>query len=269
MFDGRIESRFKVPAGVTLLATSAAGGPTSVPMLQGNFFLTSIGATQGLLAMIAAQLNAVLASGWTLTLSTGINGTGKVTLSATGTWSLAWTSTELRDLLGFTGDFTGVSTPQTGTNQARGLWRPDAPFALDMDPRSAPPDSDRRTTSSPRGKVLGYVGNKQFRHSNALWTGVIETQVWEGLATIPKSSLEYFFNETQMGFGSSWFTVASPVQIYTDGGVLVGQLANSGAGVTGWGITGVRGVASMCSLTQPPWTHLYNVKLPELLAEGA
>lgn len=268
MIDGRIEALMNVPTGVIGCTATAGGSPTSVPLPANAYYLSTPGpfATLGLLATLQAQLNAALAPGWTVSMSTGPTGTGQVTItSSTTPWSLAWTSTTLRDELGFTADIVAATTPQTGTSQARGLWIPDRPVVMDQDPRAAPEATDLRTTTSPTGAVFGLGGaNVRYRHQNILWHAVATSRVWEGLATIPNASWQFFFRETQLGLGSSWFTPASPLQIYTHMGSLVGVFANAGAGTGGWSITQVSDIAPKLV----SWTGQVDIALPELVSSG-
>jgi len=233
-FDGRLEARMTVPAGVSVSATNA-GGTATVVLPQGTHFLTD------LLTTLASQLNSTspLSATWSATLSTGTAGTGQVTLNGGGTWSLTWTTAgaTLQSLLGFdvTGNVLNSAAAVTGSKQARGLWRPDCPLWMEGDPKRAPKVSDLRQTMSPTANVLGLVGNFFYRHMKVTWEMVPFAQAWEAVASVPNASWEFFFNETQLGQNSSWFTPSSPFQIYDHNGNKVGADANGGAGLTnGW-----------------------------------
>lgn len=163
-----------------------------------------------------------------------------------------------------------VASAQTGTKQARGLWIPNCPLVLDGEPRRAPKVSDLRTTTSPTGTVLGLVGNTFYRHKNLKWSHVPKSQVWEQAALYANGSWETFFNETQLGLGStSWFTPCSPVQIYDHTGTALGADANSSAGLAnGWQMTGVTSIEPRQSAGTNGWTGMFEIALPEIVSSG-
>lgn len=258
-FNGRIEALMTVPLVTTIAATNG-GGSATVTIPADDYYPTELAAA------LQAALNATtpLTASWTVSLSTT---TGLVSIGCGSTpFSIAWTSTTLRDLLGFTADITAQSTTQTGTKQARGLFLPDCPFMLATDPRSAPIASDLRTTTSPTGALYALFGNFMYQHKNVSWSHVPGVRIWEGLVTTANSSWEYFFNETQLGRGSSWFRPASRIQIYDHSGNLVGQFANAGAGTAGWWITGLSDIAP--KEVVPGSSLYYSLELPELVSDG-
>ncbi len=265
-FAGRIEALFTVPAGVTITVTTDDGA-VIVPVPAGAYYLSTVGTVIGLLETLQTNLNA-LGTGWTVSLSTGASGTGLVTIDTSSTpYSIAWTSADLRDLLGFTVDIVGANAASVGTKHARGHWRPvTCPVMADQDLRAAPSATDLRTTTSPTGVTYGLFGNIRYRHTNVRWSHVASTQIWIGAETTANASWEYFFNETQLGRGLSWFTPSSRLQIYTHNSDLVGQYANSSTGTSGWWITGVTGVAPRRAVDG--WDGLYAIELPELVTDG-
>src|SRR3990167_5593249 len=104
---------------------NVASTPVVVAAASTDYFLRS---TTNLLTTIGTNLTNDGTLGGTYTLSlddTSDSATGKVTISATGvtTFNVTWTSTTLRDYLGFTANLSGAAS-YTGTNQARFLWLP-------------------------------------------------------------------------------------------------------------------------------------------------
>lgn len=266
-FDGRIEALATVPVGVTVSATNA-GGTATVTLPAGTYFLSSM------ISALATQLNgtAPLSATWTVSLSIGSSGTGQVTINGGGTWSLIWTSagSTLQAILGFdgNGDVNNASSAQTGTKQARGLWIPDCPLSLDGDPQRAPKVTDLRTTTSPTGVVLGLIGNVFYRHRVVRWSHVDISRVWEAKTTLANASWEFFFNETQLGQNSSWFSPATPVQIYDLTGTKLGNDANGGTGLsTGWQMTGLTGIEPTKS-DATGWTGRWSIEIPEIVSSG-
>jgi hypothetical protein len=150
------------------------------------------------------------------------------------------------------------------------VWFPGCPISLEGDPTQTPKVSDLRTSMSPTGRVLGLTGNTFYRHRNVTWSHVDRNRVWESAATYENGSWQTFFEETQLGAGSSWFTPSSPVQIYYDSAgsvaLLGGEGGPDGAGVEGWTIVGVSSIEPRPSVAG--WTGLWRIECPLLIAEG-
>jgi hypothetical protein len=256
-FDGRWMAQIVVPSGVQVSATTNAGGPTTVNVTAGTYATLA-----ALLTQLATDLNAqrpVTAGSWTVTLSTGAGATGKVTIAVTnGTYSLTWTSTDLRDLLGFTANIVTVSTA-TGANQARGLWMPDCPLAVDGYHLATPRATDLRLTESPTGFVIGIVGNIKFRHRNIRYTAVRRERVWLAAEITVNESLERFLIDTQWGQGHVWFTPASKVVVIAHDS---NQLGN--ASVAGWYAKRVDALDGLLERISDTWDGLWRVVFPEL-----
>ena len=232
-FDGRIEALMTVPSAVSINATNSGGGPTAVSITAGTYYPSD------LVAHVQTRLNAVRTpANWTVTLSTGASGTGKVTINWTGsgTYSIAWTSTTLRDVLGFTADLSGVTqgVASVSAKQARGLWIPDCPVNLSGDTTRAPVVTDAMPTVSPRGDVTVLVGNSMYRHVGVRYSHVVEAKIWEAAATITNASWETFWKDVYLGLGSiSWFAAGSKLKLVDH----TGRTLNSDASISGWKAT--------------------------------
>lgn len=267
-FAGRWEAALTVPAGVSIDATNSGGGPTAVSITAGSYSGPS-----ALLAHVVARLNAVRTpANWTGSISsTGTSPTGKSTLNWTGagTYSITWTSTELRDLLGYTGNLAGITqgVASVSTKQARGLWLPDATLNLDGDPRSAPKRSDRRTVITPDGKAYTHVGNTLYQLRNLRYTHVPLARVWEANVATANASLEVFWIETQLGLSSTWFSPGSRVQIYDHTDTLVGINGNAGTGLSGWFVATPKELDEL-TLSVPQWTGYYQVVIGDLVSDA-
>jgi len=268
-FDGRIEAQMTVPAGVSFTATNSGGGPTTISISAGSYFPTA------LIAHVQAQLNALRSPAtWTVSLSTGASGTGKVTINwtGTGTYSIAWTGsgTTLRDVLGFTGDLTGVTqgVASVSSKHARMVWLPDCPLGLDGDTPRAPIVTDALVTVSPRGDATTLVGNTMYRHANLRWSHVAEAKIWEAAAAVTNGSWETFWKDAHLGQGSiSWFRPGSKLQIYDHAARQLGINANSGAGVGGWVAT--KGPIEISpKKVDAAWAGMWRVEIPELVSSG-
>jgi len=263
-FNGRVEALVTVPSSTTVSATNSGGGPTSVTLPAASYFPTAAGSVTSVITALQTALNATRTpANWTVSLSTT---TGLVTINCTGTWSLAWTSANLKSYLGFPSDISSASSAQTGTRQCRGLWFPDSPLLLDTYPTRAPRVSDKREQMSPTGSLIALVGNTYRRHRNLLWSAVPADRAWEAEATYDHASWEWFVDETQLGQQLSWFTPASPIQIYDHAGNVVGSEANDGTGVDGWQIVGLDSIEPKRSFGS--WAGRWRVELPEIVSSG-
>lgn len=264
-FAGRLEALITIPTGgAVVAATNGVGGPTNVTIPAGTYYYTSAGGISSIITELQTQLNASRPDGWTVTHSlTGTSSTGLVTINCTSTpWSISWTSTALRDLLGFNSNITAVSAAVNGTLQARGLWFPRCPLALDGDPGMAPKYSDLRTVDTPRGDIIGHVGNIARRHKRLRWSHVPRDRYREASATYDYGSWEAFVDDTQHGQGHSYFTPATKVQIYDHNAQRVG----TDASVTGWYMRGVEALDSRMSVEN--FTGYFSVEIPEISTSG-
>jgi hypothetical protein len=269
-FGGRIESRMTAPAGgFSVSATNSGGGPTTCTGAAGNYYLSAAGGVAGLLDTLEDALNASRppsSGAWTVGLNTS---TGLVTVNCTGTWSLTWSNTTLRDVLGFTANITSATTSRTGSKQARSLWFPNCPLNLEGDPDVAPRVTDRRATVGPTGNVLALVGNSMYRQRGIVWSHVPRERVWETAALYGYASFEAFAQDALYGLGHSWLSASSPIQIYYSSAgtpALVGGTYNSGAGVPGWQVLNVNSTEPKKSVGD--WTGLWRIELGEIVSAG-
>lgn len=272
-YDGRIEARITIPSGgAAVSATNSSGGPTTCTVPAGNYYLTAAGGVTGLCAELQSQLNASRASGWTVSLSTGASGTGKVTIDCTDEpYALTWTSTTLRDLLGFSGNIASTSSASTGAYQARGLWMPGAPPASDTpDHAQAPRETDRRSTRGPTGIVISHTGNLLYRHPGWRYMGVPRRRVWKGSESTTNESWERFLEDVAWGQGLSWFDGSALCQVYDINGALVGVNANSGSGLAGWYLVGqgINKLQPKPLQTSPQWSGVWLIDGFDLVSNG-
>ena len=269
MIGGRLEAFITVPSGVEISATNNGGGPTTVTITAGTYTPTT------LCAHLATRLTAARApsSGtWSVALSTGASGTGLVTIAmSAGTYSIAWTSTVLRDVLGFTANIT-TQTSATGTGHHRGLWLPKAPLDVEGDPDAAPKLTDLRTTTSPTGGTIGLKGTGMRRHRNVRWSHVLRRYAIKAAEVTANESLEQWLDDTQFGDGHAWFRVAAPFLAYWDNAGsdrAVGYVLNAGAGPTaGWSLTGISGVDQVLAKRSEGWTGVWSATFPQIVSAG-
>lgn len=255
-FGGRLEAFLSVPSGTSISATNSVGGPTTVAITAGSYTPTA------LLTHVIAQLNSLRPSGWSGSISTGAAGTGRATINCTNTpWSITWTSTNLRDALGFSVNISGVSVAQLAPKGIKGLWMPDCPLTLEGDPSRAPLVSDLRTSQSPRGFVIGLVGNSFYRHKNLQYSHVPRNRVHEAVAATINNTWETWVLDTQLGSGFVWFLPASAFTIYDHNEVQVGL----DKVVTAWQLSGVVSVEPLRS-GNSDWLGNWEVLIPQIVA---
>ena len=150
-----------------------------------------------------------------MTLSGGESGTGKVTIASTANLAITWTSTDLRDLLGFTGNLS-AATSHTATNHCRGVWLPDCPMSARYGPNDAGhTEADLVQTVSPQGHVQTSVYNTRTFLPEVVWSHVARARARIEGETTTNASFERFIRDTQFG-GLAYFHVGAHVRLYWD-----------------------------------------------------
>lgn len=222
-FIGALWAEITIPEGVTISVTNSGGGPTTVTITAGTY-----AHMPALVNQIQTDLNTQRTpSGWLLTESIYEAGsTGKLTIEPnSGVFSITWTSTLLRDLLGFASNISSQST-STGTKQMGGVWLPDAPLFLASGTiRSAPRRTDKRQSKTPTGRTFSHVGNVRYEHHGLRYSHVANNRIWRVLESTTGESLETFWLDTQVGQGSlsSFFALDARVTIVAHDGNTVGD----------------------------------------------
>ena len=263
MYATRFEALMTVPSGATVAATNSGGTATSVPLTAGSYTPTSFA------AHVQTRLNAVRTpASWTVSIDYT---TGLCTIDCAGeTWALIFTTAAAGTVLGFVGNIASTSDAATGTQNCRGLYMPDCPLAMEGDPPRAPLVTDLRTTESPTGRVFGLAGTSKYRHRNLRLSHVTRARAWEGAASTAYSTWEAWLKDTQLGAGHSWFSVASPFQVYWDSAgsaSLVGSDLNGGSGPSGgWYLTGISSIEPKA--VDDSWRGMWSIEIPQIVSEG-
>lgn len=257
-FLGYIEAQCTVPSGTTLTATTPAGGPTSVAITAGSYFMTE------LCAHVQSQLNAlcpfVPTEQWAITLDT-VTGLVSITGDDGSTFSITWTTAALGTMLGHT-TITAVSGDVVGSTACRGIFIPDRPLNLDDDPRAAPMLTDLRETESPTGFSLAVVGNAKYVHTGLRYAHVSRERYIDTDSGVTPS-WERFVKNTQLGQGHAWFAPRSRVKITDHTSALVG----STGGVTKWWFRGVNRVTA--KKQSDAWTGSWLIEIPAIVSDGS
>lgn len=227
---GRIEARVTIPTGGAAVSyTDSAGGPLTATVPAGNY----TGPT-AVLAELVTQiqgLTGAVGANFTASLSAGESGTGLVTMDTSDEpWSLTWTSTNLRDLLGYTANISSVTTAQVGTKQAKGLWLPDVEkWTPRGDEKSGGSNigvtvTDTRQLLDANGTVqtLGGTSRKEIR--GLKWVGVSQARTLIRYESVSNESFEQFWLDTYCG-SFTWFLRGARWTIYWDADLSITTVA--------------------------------------------
>jgi hypothetical protein len=158
---------------------------------------------------------------------------------------------------------------RTGTQQARGVWIPDCPlFIADSDPRLAPVGSDARSTVSPTGESITFVGNYFREHKSLRWSHCPIAQIREQSATYANASWLTFWNDTQLGKGHSWFLPGSNLLIVDHTGQVVGSDMQAWGPTRGWAVLNPNEVQPK-RVHPGGWPGHWSVEFPQIVAKDA
>lgn len=234
---GRIEAQLLSEAAWTVSGSDSAGafGPETVEASGTAVFPTDL-ATD-----LETALNASSGGNWSVTPSFGESGTGRVTITTSDTpFSVTWNSTTLRDLMGFTGNFSD-SSPVTGDNHAGGVWLPGRPK---ITPFGDQDDGWRQTDTTVTVTRSGDVNRIYYAKRTVLdlrYEGIARARVRIQGEAVTNESLEYFWDQFVNGANTAG-QVGPDVRLIWDADVdgtyttyrFAGQLDRPGALVENW-----------------------------------
>ena len=213
------ESRITVPSATwTMDLTDSGGNDPAVAIAAAEYYHSSAGsAANDLPATIEAALNTAIGptGTYTVTVSAGDGGTGKYTISCTDSFTLNWNDTELRDLLGFTGNLTPSATSFTGSDQAMGLWLPDSPVQTPYHlSSSGMVHSASLVTLSEDGTYYAFHGSKHVKNQYE-YLAITQEKMIEAAETTTNASYEKFWKDCIRG-EQSWSAGGREVRFYKD-----------------------------------------------------
>jgi hypothetical protein len=214
--NGKLEARITVPTGGWSMAlTDALGGPTTCTIAAGTYYHSSDGSLSITLPeQIALAANTVMGETWTCTVAAGESASGKYTLGCSGaTCTVTFTDSELRDLLGFTGDLSG-STSYLSPSQAQGLWLASQGYQKKNGGVGGSWKTDQQSTVTASGHVYSVVGRK-YRHTSIIWPMETRAKCWAENETTTNESFEQFLIDG-IWAGASWGTSTGPLRFYPD-----------------------------------------------------
>lgn len=250
-YGGFLEARLTLSSAATFAWTGSSGSST-ITVAAGSYYPSA------LCSEIQTRLGNI-GETHTVSLDTAEGGTGRVTIAG-ATFSITWTTTALRDALGFTANLSSVTTA-TGAQAARGVWLPGVRnrFSryghISATAEKGELVTDFRATVSPTGYVHGTYSTKHRRHRGIRWEGVPNSRAKQHHETIVNESFESFALDCMTGRFS-----LIPVSPYVR---LTWQPNVTTVGKLLWPST-----FSLETLVRG-WTGRYVVDLPELVEEDA
>jgi hypothetical protein len=133
----------KLEGEIVISSSTTVGtfGAFTITMPVGRYFLNSIGsggATRSFCDELEFQMESSMGAGSsTVTVDDNSDSSlGNVTISRSSAFTITWSSTTIRDLLGFEGD-RGSSATQISTSQAKYLYLPNCGRSGVMSPQSS------------------------------------------------------------------------------------------------------------------------------------
>lgn len=190
----KLEGLIVVGSGWTI-AADEGGGDEDATVAAGNYYLTS---TTSLLSALATALTGTSLTGtFTVTIDDDSDTSlGKVTIASDVAFTAVWTSTDLRDALGFTGNLTPSATSFTGAAQARFLYLPTCGRSNQMaaDGDAGAEMSDLTTAVSPSGKVVSLGYSRRFV-DNLEFQMLKGSSVWITHETTTNASFQKFYRD--------------------------------------------------------------------------
>jgi hypothetical protein len=208
MSRGRIESLIYQASNWTVNAVGTATAVATVTASSTRY-------PSDLATAFGTALSTATTDTVTVTISAGESGTGLCTISSSANIAITWTSTDLRDLLGFTGNLS-AATSHVGTKNVRGLWLPNAEAAFTYGNDDAGhTETDMGVTESPRGDIKGLVYTSRTVLPQALWSHVPKAFARIAAETTVGASFEQWWRWTQGG-ELTYFYPLSQVRLYSD-----------------------------------------------------
>ena len=222
MSKGAIESQaLVVPAGGWACHIVDASATFDATVAAGTYSPTTLAA-----AWLAA-LNAGSAEVYTLldSFSETPGDDGHIKISATGaSLAITWTSTDLRDALGYTGNLS-LAQSYDADYGMKGRWLPDCPYLSPYG--SADPghtEGGPTQTVSPLGVTKTIVRPTRVKMPGIRWSHVSAARARQAAETGAPRSFERFLRETMFGAvsyfrpGGAWrfYWSADNLAVYTD-----------------------------------------------------
>lgn len=222
---GRLESRITVPSGGWSVDIDEGGGAVTITVPAGDYYHSSADSgSRDLLAEFQKQCNdsGSLANTYSFSIAAGEGQSGKVTLSADGSFSVTWSSTDLRDVLGFEsdGDLASASS-HTSSEAARSVWISDSTYQTLNGGDSSWQGwqiSNLRAMVNDAGYFYALGGQKRTE-TQITWPAVSRERTWKANETVTNQSFEKFWEDGILGEANWSSRPGGPVRWYQDADV--------------------------------------------------
>lgn len=222
---GKLEARITVPSGGWDVSIDEGSGAVTVTIPAGEYYLSTAGdGSRSLVAEFENQCNssASLSHTYSFSISASEAGSGKVTLSADGSFSVTWSNTDLRDVLGFESDGDLASgSSHLSTESARNLWIPDSGAFQNLGGAGSGGiwkgwiESQLRAQESGAGHVYALHGERK-RVQSLRWEGVAAARTWIAYESVKNQSMEKFYIDAVLGEAAWSSAPAGPVRWHPD-----------------------------------------------------
>lgn len=220
---GKLEGRITVPTGgwTGTIEETTGGGAQTFTVAAGDYYHSSGDTGTDLETTFEVALETASSNGYsyTVTPAMGESGTGKTLVgraSGSGNIAIVWTSTDLRDVLGFSqGDVSGAGS-YTSADSGRSVWLPDGPGrALNGSSSAGRMVGAYQAQESAAGHYNALMGPR--KRVNAVdWTGVSRSRMWKANEAVVNQSLEQFIIDVIYG-EANWSTrPGGPFRWYPD-----------------------------------------------------
>ena len=211
----KCEGLITIPAGTQLNITEDSGARTAtITITAGTYYWGTAGSVGASLASTIASIataNGTLTGTYAGSVDDNSDtSTGKFSLTVSGGASnhrLTFTSSTLRDIMGFTGT-TGFAATNTGTEQVEYLWLPNTgrtnPLAPEPTVSSTFPylgirETDGTASLSPSGYSARLQYSTRYRDSFE-FAPLLGSKVWKSLESTTNESFEKFYEQV-VGIG--------------------------------------------------------------------
>ena len=215
---GRWESRIVIPNGdYSFELTDGSGGPYTVTLsADATYYHSSAGNDSvSLPAKLKALMDAASGQTYTVSVAATASASGAYTIAVdSGTFSIAWTDTALRDLLGYTANISSQASA-TGSAQAQALWLPQTPAFPTYGILSAGRVVSAAAISlSEDGTYYGFHGSKHRRNEIA-FAGIPIARAIKANESVANTSFESFYLDCIRG-EKEWANPGRAIRWYAD-----------------------------------------------------
>jgi hypothetical protein len=196
----KLEGEIVITASTVLATMNDGGGADTITIPAGRYFLNTIGsggATRTFLNEIAFQMESSMGAGSSSVTvdDTADTALGKVTISRSSGFSITWSSTSLRNALGFTGN-SSTATSHTGSNHAKYLFMPNCGRSGVMGPETSDGaiEADYTLSMGTDGTVYALAYSKRYMDSLEFRT-LKGSKTWSALDVTTNEALEQFYGD--------------------------------------------------------------------------